>query len=318
MTLGLFFCGAGISLANANDAKEVKPVVVISISNLDSAFADVTEILKLVGNADTAKSAKLMKNVFARGISPKKPIGIFVLPNQAQDKLCLLGSLPIDDLKAVTETFKPQDDGPTDVGNGVLRLSVSGTDVFAKMTDGNLIVAKNKEDLASAPTDPVKLLGDLPQKYGIAFRFDAAGLPDSMKQMTIADIIVAIVEPSPEKLENASPFNDDFTKRFKGVHQFESRLTRNAKTQTLSNVSVIRFSPASLFHSDYLAEQELKSDAGKFIFKDATASAYLVCKLSDDFRRDVEDVRCRLCRLDHGRFSGMELSPKLNKNAVRQ
>lgn len=314
VTLGLLLCGAGISLAHADDAKETKPVFVISINNLDSAFADVTEVLKLFGNADVAKTAKLMKNVFARGISPTKPIGIFVLPNEAQDKLCLFGSIPVDDLKTVTETFKPQDDGPTDVGNGVFRLSISGTDVFAKEQNGNLIVAKRKEDLVSAPTDPIKLLGDLPQKAGIAFRFDKAGLPDSMKQMKVDDILLAIVEPSAETRANASQVTDEFAKRFDGVHQFESRLTRNAKTQMLSNVAVIRFSPNSPFHSDYLAEQELKSDAGNFILKDATASAYLVCKLSDESTQALKSLAGASVAWLTGDFSGEVLPPEVQQS----
>ena len=65
-----------------------------------------------------------------------------------------------------------------EIGFSAIRFSMSSRRAIGRSSS-------RTKDLANAPADPLKLLGDLPKNYDLAVRLSVKNVPDSLRQMLL-------------------------------------------------------------------------------------------------------------------------------------
>lgn len=167
---------------------EIKPVVILSIASVEKTLADVDYLTKAAGSEDVGKTAVLFGNAYTNGFDKKRPAGLLLAPQAGGGDFIAIGFIPVSDLKTILATFKEQTGEPKDAGDGVLELAGGVGSVFVKEANGWAFIAQHKEQLAEAPADPTKFLGDMPKQYTLAARVLMQNLPTELKKLATDQI----------------------------------------------------------------------------------------------------------------------------------
>lgn len=172
-------------------AEDIKPIVTVSFAGYDEVRANVEAIGKLGGNDKLASFLEGPMNMMTQGkllasIDKKAPWGLFVQLGEDGNPTGF-GFLPINDLKQFMEAMKATPAGQAiSESNGVYEIAnPSGEPVYVAQRGKNAIFAKEKAALDTVPSDPEKLLGDLPQKYLLAVRVNVKNIPEQQRDMAL-------------------------------------------------------------------------------------------------------------------------------------
>ena len=185
---------------------EMKPIATVSFAGYDRLKADIGVIGRLVGNPKLADMLEMMlkgktQGKGLTGLDTKRPWGVavFARPGNAPNlpDLITYGFVPVTDLKQLMEAAKSNpkfaaaitSQGVYEIGaKEMYEISVSNLPLCVQQKGNWAIIVGNRKDLANAPADPLKLLGDLPKNYDIAVRVSVKDIPASMRQMGMAQL----------------------------------------------------------------------------------------------------------------------------------
>jgi hypothetical protein len=197
LSIVLAFCVLGMAMPIAS-AAELKPVVTASFAGYSELMADIGTIGKISGRPQIADMLDAMvmamtQNKGIPGLDKKMPIGVVVLSDGTEDlmtkQFTSYAFFPISDLKQAVELAKNSPIGPNlKEDNGVYEIPVGPMATLFITQKGNwAYAATNKETFDLVANDPAALLGDMPKKYLLAVRATVKNIPDSVRQMALAN-----------------------------------------------------------------------------------------------------------------------------------
>ncbi len=113
-----------------------------------------------------------------------------VLQTDGKQLIPVIGFLPITDLKQLIEVAKanPQMAEAIKLNGDVYEIRGPQKTLYATQKDKWTIVTDKAENLAKAPADPLKLLGDLPERYLVAVRASIQNLPKEYRDQALAQL----------------------------------------------------------------------------------------------------------------------------------
>jgi hypothetical protein len=187
LTLGLV--AWGVSAANA---KEMKPVAVVSLAGYDAIKADLAYIGQISDNPDLDRNLEAILKLFTRnqglaGLDKSRPWGAVIQTDGAD--LSGYAFLPVSDLKKLLGVLAPIVGEAHDVGDGVLELKKDAKPAYLKEVSGGwVVVADKRETLVATPADPAVAVAELNGQYDIAVRLYAANVPAPIREMVLQKI----------------------------------------------------------------------------------------------------------------------------------
>ena len=175
---------------------EMKPLVTVSFAGYDRLKADIGVIGRLGGNPSLADGLEMMLKMMTQGkglagLDAKQPWGAVQFTNGGMDRTTY-GFLPVTDLAQLIEVAKaiPKVTAITK-NNDVYEIQAGGPPLYIQQKGQWAIIAAASKDLANAPADPLKLLGDLPKNYGLAVRFAIKNVPEQLRQQFLMQLQLA-------------------------------------------------------------------------------------------------------------------------------
>jgi hypothetical protein len=182
------------SAALCHAQSDVKPLVTASFSGYDKLFANIGVIGGLAGNPDVGKGMEMMLKLMTQGkglvgLDTKQPWGL-VVQTKGEQQFTVCGFVPVTDLKQLMDLAKsmPQFAKAIELKDDVYEIRAGGSPVFVKQKANWALVSDKVENLAQAPSDPLKALGDLPQRYDLAVRASIKGLPKTYREQIAAQL----------------------------------------------------------------------------------------------------------------------------------
>lgn len=197
------FLGAA-NLCRAAD--ERKPVVVVSFSGYDRLLGDIDVIGRLSDIPHMSQGVEMLLQLLTQGkglagLDKTRPWGVVLLTDGEQ--FTPYGFLPVTDLKQLVEVAKsnPQLADMIMLDDGVYEIETGGPPIYAKQKGKWAVLTHEKEHLANAPTDPLKLFNELPDKYNLAVRVLINNLPDQFREQLLAQL-QAVVQVGMAQMPN--------------------------------------------------------------------------------------------------------------------
>ena len=175
---------------------DTKPIAVGSFSGYDGLFDNINTLGKVSGNPDLAVGLETLLKFATRshglaGLDKSKPWGAVAYLDGCKPWGYIF--LPVTDLGKLLEVLEPFVGKAEDVGDGVLKITgkegkAKDKTLFIKQQGSWAIVSKKRDNLALACDNPGELLGDLPKKYDLAIRIEAADIPAALREKVTAKI----------------------------------------------------------------------------------------------------------------------------------
>jgi hypothetical protein len=178
---------AAKSLAQAAEdgGIQIRPVVVVSITNSDKLLGDVGFLTEVAGAGDVGRLVTLMAAPYTAGLDKTKPAGAY-LTATGIEQADVVGFLGVKDLDLLLGVLQDQLGQPRDAGDGVKELATDRPQsVFVKEANGWAFFANQKSLLQDLPRNPGKLLGDMPENYTLAVRVNVANIPADLRQQAV-------------------------------------------------------------------------------------------------------------------------------------
>jgi hypothetical protein len=180
------------TVPSAFAADDIKPVVTVSFAGYDEVVANIDAIGKLSGKPDLAKGLEGILAIMTQGkglagLDKKAPWGMLVQVGE-DGQPAGFGFLPATDLKQLMDVLMNSPAGSTiKEDEGVYEIEGSDGETFYLAQRGKIAaIVKDKSDLDNVPSDPEKLLGDLPKKFLVAVRVSVANVPESLRDQMLA------------------------------------------------------------------------------------------------------------------------------------
>ena len=224
LTLGLLLATANVCPAQT----EMKPLLTVSFAGYDKLMSDIGVVGQLSGNPDLGVGLEMMLKMMTQGkglagLDAKQPWAVVVMTD-GQRSFTMYGFLPVTDLKQLIDIAKslPQLDEAIKLNGDVYEIPAGGQTIFVKQIGNWAVVANKSDDLANAPTDPLKLIGDLPKQYDLAYRVSVKNAPKEYREQFLAQFN-AIVEVSTPQADEES--DEEHAIRVKMIRQAAEKLT---------------------------------------------------------------------------------------------
>jgi hypothetical protein len=179
-------------------AEDVKPMLTVSFAGYDEVRANLETIGKLGGNPNLASFLEGMLNMMTQqkglvGLDKKAPWGAVVQLAEGAPPSGF-GFMPISDLKQFMEVVKnsPVGAGITEKDGVYEFVNPSGETLYIAQRGKHAVIAQDKAALDEVPSDPEKLLGDLPQKYLVAVQVTVKNIPEAQREMALGLISMSL------------------------------------------------------------------------------------------------------------------------------
>lgn len=166
-------------------AQANKPAVLISLANLDKLLGDIGYLTRAAGTPELGGMVTLMAGQYIEGLNSLEPAGIYVTVNGPRPSG--IAFLAVADFEAVVQKIEESVGELEDVGGGVKKLALQ-RDIFLVESNGWVFVSDSAGNLTDLPEDPDKTLGDLPDRYDIAFQINVQEIPDELRKMAINEM----------------------------------------------------------------------------------------------------------------------------------
>jgi hypothetical protein len=187
--------GTQATWATADDSTNTqKPVAVVSLAGYDAFMGDVNYMAKLANNPELGTGLEGIIKLFTKnqglaGLDKTRPWGAVLFA--AGDNVTGYGFLPVTDLTQLGDALEGIIGKPEDVGGGVHKIQGKrhgDKPVFVKEGKGWAFFADAADKLVNLPENPAALLGGLEKQYQVAFRLNAADVPEQHRQKLIDEI----------------------------------------------------------------------------------------------------------------------------------
>jgi hypothetical protein len=172
-----------------------KPVAIVSLAGYDAIISDLNFLGELSGTPQLAQSLEGILALVTRaqglaGLDKAKPIGACVsLPADGPPIPVPLVFIPVTDVDKLLDALQGLVPQVEDLGDGYSRIRTpKGPPVILKRGTGWAFLSDSKEHLEGVPTDPAKLLGDLPKLYDVAVQLNIRNIPDQYLQLALGGL----------------------------------------------------------------------------------------------------------------------------------
>jgi hypothetical protein len=187
MAMALLLAVGTLFSAHRAAAADPKPALTIAFAGYDQLLSDLKALDELGGHAKLAdlveahiKSQTQDKELF--GLDKSRPWGVLVSLGEG-DQPVVQGYLPIADLKGLLSSMPGE--APAADANGVYKLPVGDTPLFAKQKGNWAVFANGVEALDGAPADPTPAIADLAKKYLLSVRGSAQNVPEASRESAL-------------------------------------------------------------------------------------------------------------------------------------
>ncbi len=189
--LGRILIATGLLLAcQPAWTAEWKPVAVVSFTGWEELVSDIEFLGLLTQNGELA--ATLGKALASRtgvqsleGLDPRRPCGALVETDGL--RVHPIAFFPVTSLPRLLASLAPLMGEPQVASPGVWKIGQRTLTGYVREKDGWAYVAQSADLLERLP-DPPTALGDLPQKYDLAFSFYPANLPEALRTLAIDEV----------------------------------------------------------------------------------------------------------------------------------
>ncbi|MEN6450935.1 MAG: hypothetical protein ABFC96_10625 [Thermoguttaceae bacterium] len=192
-----------LAAAMRSTAAEMKPVATVSVASYDKLMSSVGTLGQLAGNPNLARGIEGMLAMFTMGrgltgVDKTQPWAVVVLSDGVQPvfrgspedyqkemaaHLAQYVFIPAEAKQlAMTAKQFPPAANAIKVNDGVYEIQSGPKTIFAQQKGNWTVIAAEKVHLATAPADPVSLLGDLPKNYLVAVRISVKNLPPESRE----------------------------------------------------------------------------------------------------------------------------------------
>jgi hypothetical protein len=172
----------------------MKPIAIVSIAGYDALKTNLDMIGRLSGNPKLVEGLEatlkqMTQDKGLAGLDTKRPWGIACFPRPENvpnlPKTITCGFIPVTDLKQLMDVAKsnPKLAPAINLNGDVYEISTPGGPPLSVKQKGDWAVFSIVGgDLASAPADPLELLGNLPKDYDVAIRFLVKNIPEQFRK----------------------------------------------------------------------------------------------------------------------------------------
>ncbi len=169
----------------------MQTIGVAALASYDNLMQDIRYVGALVGRPQGAEMIEGMIALFTQGrglegLDKSRPVGVVVQTDGQQ--FAPLVCLPIADVTPVFELLGGMGIEPTDLGDGVYEIQSPQQTIYAKNMGEWTYVAQKQEQLAAAPEDPSKVLGELSAQYDLGVRVLAQNVPPMFKALAVQQL----------------------------------------------------------------------------------------------------------------------------------
>lgn len=262
-----------------------KPVVLVTLSNLDELFGDFGYMAENLGFAQVGQMGTMMAGQFTEGLDSTKPIGVVVTNENGEMKPLVM--LPIKDLKQFLAGLEEQIGEPRDAGEGILELA-GPVPVYVKEKGGWAYVSQTTDDLEKVHPDPMKLLGNIAGKYDISIRAYVQNIPEEYREMAIAQIREGVEMqldslPESDETDAQRKMIENAIKQYEDLFEGLDRMTIGIGIEPEGQKAVIDMNMTSV-PGTTLAKRmdlmnDLKSRFGGFLMNDAAVTFQGIAKM---------------------------------------
>ena len=177
---------------HAQDAP--KPWITVSFAGYDKLIADLSMIGELGGNANFRQQLEMMSMMLPRSegakgplaLDPERPWGAVLMGDD--ETSTSYAFLPISDIKPIVQLAQAQSQQEIKAVDGVYEFPSGPKTVYAVQKGAWTFVADSPKKLDDVATDPVPLLGDLPERYVLAIRASIKSLPQEYRDQMLAQL----------------------------------------------------------------------------------------------------------------------------------
>lgn len=173
---------------SAQPAKDLRPVVVVSLASYNKTLDNVAALGKVSGRSELAGELIIILKLAAiqqglTGPDKTRPWGAVV----QTDGQGLIGCafVPSADLASLASLAEPLVGKAESLGGGVYKLRSRAKPVYLKQKDGWAVFAYSPEALDALPPDPAALLAGLNTQYDVAVRVHAANVPPKHREQFV-------------------------------------------------------------------------------------------------------------------------------------
>lgn len=209
ITAGLLVI-ASIFSPTTSAQSEPQAGVIVSVVKISEQLDDIGYLLDGSGFGQFKFMINMQAKEFLKGIDTERPAGAFLTFTEGEMIPNVVGFIPVsnlDDLMTVIGEYADVEEQDDDV----ISLSLdNGTQIFAKNQDGYAFISDKVENLASLPSNPLTLVGDLPDQYNVAVRLYGERIPESTRQFLVDRIregLTAQLENMDEEMEDLQRAN---------------------------------------------------------------------------------------------------------------
>ncbi len=288
---------AAAFVCSPQSAMAAKPVMLVTLSNLDQLFGDFGYLASAVGMGQPGQAGTMLASQYTVGVDATKPIGIIITEEEGNPKPLVM--LPMKDLDDFLGGLKEQLGEPRDAGNGVLELA-GPAPFYLKEHNGWVFVTQSSDDLASIPSDPMKIIGSAASKYDISVRLYVQNIPEQYRKMAIEQMREAIEMqvdnlPPSEDMEAQKRVFANNIQTWEAMINETDQLTLGIGIDAKTRKFIIDFNLTAASGTQLAKKMDLlgnlKSRFSGFLMSDAAITAHMMSKiLPEDISKSIDTM----------------------------
>ena len=182
-----------------------KPAVVISLAPLGEQMDDIKYLVSAAGFKNMNFLIQSQIKHFTSGIDQIRPSGVMLFFKEDSPEPQWLGFVAVEEVEDMLDRIADFADVDED-GDLITITPENGDEIVAKESDGFLLIADDPQMFDLAPTNPVEMLGDLPEKFNLAARVYGQRVPEQLRKKGIE----LITEGYARQMEELGKDNDNF------------------------------------------------------------------------------------------------------------
>lgn len=279
----------------ASGQEKPKPFAVVSVAPLDRSLPDLTYLLSAFNMPEVTGMVEMMTGFYTKGIDRTQPIGVFVSMESAQDsepevQLCV----PVTDHQQWFQAIAGMGLEPEDLGDGMYEIAFGGQYLYAKVSDGWLVMAQSEESLSNLIENPVELLGDLPQRYNLSVRLDLEQISPEARRTALDQMQSQLEQNVAERFgdqlgdqldvakEAGQAQKDEIEELMKDVQQIVLGVLTEADQKRVSIDAAIQFLPGTQLANQMDSQAQVQTDFDKLSLPNAAAKFRLTTTMQND------------------------------------